>query len=510
MKYFLLFLSVPFFLFSQNQTMGLFKYDAETMPGYTLFSPNQNTYLIDNCGKLVHSWISNYNTGGSLYLLEDGSLLRTCRMQSVVFSGGGIGGRVEKYDWDNNLIWSYNFHNNTYHHHHDIEPLPNGNILVLCWEYKTLNQAINSGRNPNSLPDNELWSTYIIEAKPIGTDSIEIVWEWHLWDHLIQEFDSTKLNYGDVSLNPQLLNINFFKGNGKKDWLHCNSIAYNNELDQIIISSRALSEVYIIDHSTTTSEAASNNGGNSGKGGDFLFRWGNPLAYDQGTSIDQKLFGQHDAYWIDSGYLDEGAIMIFNNGQGRSYSSVDVINPQIDQNGFYLLSNNIFLPDTLSWTYTSDNPLDFYSSYISGSRRLKNGNTLICDGAHGTFFEVDYFGNVLWRYVNPVVNTGPLSQGDIIPLTQNGWGNPVFRCTKYDLDYPAFQGKDLIPSSVLELNPLPSGCYMPVNIDFDKLKNERQLLYIIDIFGREVKEKYNVPLFYIYDDGYIEKKIIIN
>ncbi len=176
----------------------------------------------------------------------------------------------------------------------------------------------------------------------------------------------------------------------KKDWLHCNSIDYNAQTDEIVISSRVLSEFYIIDHSTTTSEASTHSGGNSGKGGDILYRWGNPIGYDNGTLNDQKLFGQHNVYWIEDSLQDGGKIMIFNNGQGRGFSSVDIVNPLKDVNGNYFLNiNNTFGPDSAEWTYTDPNPTNFYSSYISGAQRLIGGNTLICDGAHGTFFEID-------------------------------------------------------------------------------------------------------------------------
>ena len=295
---FILILFFPFFIFCQNQTVGLFQYDAGSYDGYTLFSPSENTYLIDNCGRLVHSWQSTYPPGLSVYLLEDGSLLRTCRISNSIFSGGGSGGRVEKKDWNNNLLWSYDFSSSAYYQHHDIEPMPNGNILVLCWEYKSLIDVILSGRDPSSLADNELWPSYILEVQPQGNNGINIVWEWHLWDHLVQEFDPSKPNYGIVANHPELLDINFYKGNGKKDWLHCNSIDYNQQLDQIVIGSKTLNEFYIIDHSTTTAEAATHSGGNSGKGGDILYRWGNPESYNNGTATDQKLFGQHNVHWI--------------------------------------------------------------------------------------------------------------------------------------------------------------------------------------------------------------------
>ena len=149
-KIFILILFFPIILIGQNQTVGLFQYDEGSYDGYTLFSPNNNTYLIDNCGRLIHSWESTYNPGNSVYLLENGDLLRTCKISNSIFSGGGSGGRIERRDWNNNLLWSYDFSNTTYHQHHDIEPMPNGNILILCWEYKSLIDAILSGRDPSS------------------------------------------------------------------------------------------------------------------------------------------------------------------------------------------------------------------------------------------------------------------------------------------------------------------------------------------------------------------------
>ena len=63
----------------------------------------------------------------------------------------------------------------------------------------------------------------------------------------------------------KLLNINYYNGNGKKDWMHCNSIDYNESLQQIVIGSRSMSEFYIIDHSTTTTQASTGSGGIYGK-----------------------------------------------------------------------------------------------------------------------------------------------------------------------------------------------------------------------------------------------------
>ena len=55
----------------------------------------------------------------------------------------------------------------------------------------------------------------------------------------------------------------------------------------------------------------------------------------------------------------------------------------------------MFQPLNADWIYTSSPQQNFYSSYISGSQRLANGNTLICDGAHGNFFEIDTLDNIV-------------------------------------------------------------------------------------------------------------------
>jgi len=44
----------------------------------------------------------------------------------------------------------------------------------------------------------------------------------------------------------------------------------------------------VIDHSTTTAQAAGHSGGTYGKGGDLLYRWGNPNAYQHGTAADES------------------------------------------------------------------------------------------------------------------------------------------------------------------------------------------------------------------------------
>jgi len=213
---------------------------------------------------------------------------------------------------NNNKIWEYLYYDSTYHPHHDIEPMPNGNILVLCWEKKTYEQAQNFGRIDIN---GEMWPLKIVEIEPIGLDDANIVWQWHLWDHLVQDVDSLLPNYNDIASHPELIDINLgqFTNENSGDWLHTNAIAYNPDLDQIVFSSRHLDEIFIIDHSTTNNEAASHMGGNNGMGGDILYRWGNPENYNRGDESDKMLNAQHGVNWILDDYPGAGNLLIFNN-----------------------------------------------------------------------------------------------------------------------------------------------------------------------------------------------------
>jgi len=475
-----------------DRKTGLIKNEPKAFRGYTLFSPigSTTTYLIDNEGRLIHSWKSDYRPGQSVYLLPNGHLLRTGALGPRAghrFDIGGAGGRVEEFTWDGKLVWEFEHAGDDYLLHHDIERLPNGNILMIAWERKTAEEAIAAGRDPRLLNDGELWPDKIIEVKPTGKAGGTMVWQWHIWDHLIQDFDPSQANYGAVSDHPELLDINYVPTHGPTrggaDWTHTNSIDYHSKLDQIMICLHGMSEIFIIDHSTTTEQAAGHTGGRYGKGGDILYRWGNPRVYRAAGQKEQNLFAPHDAAWIEDGLPGAGNITIFNNGAGRPdgrYSSVEQIVPPLDSEGSYRKKPGVpFGPDKPVWTYTAKNKPDFFSQNISGAQRLPNGNTLICSGANGTIFEVTADKQIVWYYVNPVVSrrpspspdagpgprrpgigpgriSGPPPQGPdrdgraVRPPGPDGPGNVVFRAYRYGPDYPRLAGKDLRPAEPLE------------------------------------------------------------
>jgi hypothetical protein len=442
-------------LFSQR-TVGVLEFNDAIEEGYTLIIPSSynSTYLINNCGRIINEWDSEYTAGLMAYLLPDGRLLRAGKYIAD-FGAGGVGGIMEIFSWDGEIEWSYAYSDSRYQHHHDMEVLPNGNILLIAWVKLEDFEIFNTGRDEAYYDsDRGFWSEHVVELKPVGTDDVEIVWEWYSHDHYIQDLDSTKNNFGVVAEHPELLDVNYpYSRITSADWIHFNSIDYNEELDQILLGSRNFNEIYIIDHSTTTAEAASHEGGRYGKGGDILYRWGNPEVYKRGNSLDKKLYGQHDPHWLDTHNDGDNLIMIYNNGGGRLpyYSSVDVIDTGHDNGVYSMPEDEAYGPTDLSWTIPDLN-MQFSSPRISGAQYLENKNTLICAGNAYRLVEVTPDGEVAWIYENPVSNFGPISQGE-----QRG-GRDMFRAHKYRSDFSGFIDRDLTPGEVLVLNATEDGC----------------------------------------------------
>ena len=449
-------------------TVGLLLNEPEAFDGYTLLNKRgtRTIYLIDNQGRVVHRWELEVKTLFAK-LLENGNLLTLDRRHP----DSAPGPSVWEVDRNGDTLWECTQGIPHHDFHHDFLKMPNGNVLLLSRQRKTPEEAIAAGANPEFIGDKGLLAPHIVEARITGPASYEIVWEWSAWDHLIQDFDSSKANYGVVAEHPELIDLNFRLSEvasmrdpsdwNPSDWIHSNGIDYNPELDQIMLSARHFSEVWIIDHSTTRAEAAGPSGGKSGKGGGLLYRWGNPRAYRAGTPADQQLFWPHNPQWIAPGRPGAGNILIFNNGVEftdfrRGYSSVDEIAPPVDGANYRLDPDLAYAPVESVWTYTAATPSDFYARYLSGAQRLPNGNTLICDGVHGTLFEVTRAGKTVWKYVNPMTSSGPLRQGQAVPTEQPSSGreilaNQVYRAYRYAPDYPGLQGLDLTPGDRIEV-----------------------------------------------------------
>ena len=412
----------------------LIQYDpARAYTGYTLFSPfrGENSYLIDMYGNVVHYW--PYPEGSSVPGSE----------------------AIEKH----------------------ARLLEDGTLL---------RGFIDRAKRENyaSRPDG------IVEVDMDGN----VIWEWNISDHLVQNYSSEHPNYGVVSEYPGKMDPNFGGGVGG-DWIHINGFDYNEVLDQVVINNSIFSEFYVVDHGATfipgdpegSVELA------AGDEGDFIFRWGNPCVYDSGecprsinegqSSVDghQQVFRTHDIQWIrgreitpfGSDLPGAGNFLVFDNGNrhlGNRFSRLVEIDPYDGP-----MERGVYIPETdagylqqsrgmgatqrqntyrasnvskqIVWAYASNLENAFYSNYISGTQRLPNGNTLACSGAHGHFFEVAPEGEVVWEYINPVGDrTG--DQFGIYTVMTDAAGqrfNAAFRCARYRPDYSGLEGRDLTP-----------------------------------------------------------------
>ncbi len=415
-------------------------------PGYTLLAPlrSTETVLIDGTGAVVNRWSSEFTPGNAADLLPNGDLLRAAKAgDHERFHGGGEGGLLERFTWEGELVWTYDLSAEGHLAHHDFEVLPNGNVLVIVWDGKSKEETLSAGRRPHSVGETGLWPDAIWELKPILPDGAEVVWAWRAWDHLVQDHDASLPHYGDLAAHPERIDINIGaarmeqpetdderrarseqleqlralgyvgdeedeeagRDSGRErqaaDWMHTNSIDYDAELDLIAISVRNFSEVFVIDHSTTTEQAAGSEGGRYGRGGDLLWRWGN--AANLGQTRAQTLFGQHDARWMRDG--EQVALSVFNNGAGRpdgNYSSVDLMHVPLDSDG-WIADHEGFpaLPEQTAWSYSAAQRSEFFSSHISGAMALSEGRFLVCDGDDGRVFQVNRAGEVLWEFHSP-------------------------------------------------------------------------------------------------------------
>ena len=464
----------------QGPTELLYWNKDKAFNGYTLFAAHGRSYLIDMEGQLINQW----PIGTNPRFLDNGHLLDAVQDNPSSFKG------FQELDWEGNVIWTYEETRHNHAPHHDFVRIFNKRLnapttLYISGKTITREMALAIGVDPKNAPTEggegnrggrlakggKTMVDAIVEVDMAGN----VVWEWCFFDHLVQDMDPDKPNYVEhIADAPGRLNMNLPGKGMRGDWLHCNSMDYNPELDQVVINS-VQGEFYVIDHNTTTEEAA-------GPKGDFLYRFGDPARYEQGdppsinenwtkgSSGHKQIGGAHDIHWIDAGLPGAGHFLVFNNGQylfeqtAQSYiyeidafrkadgtESESYVNPP--DAGYYRQSYHPDmhkvprnLSNQLVWLYGSKSNQGFFSHIGAGAQRLPNGNTLICSNTEGHFFEVTPDCELVWEYINPITREfGVLKTiGDMIPMA-----NSVFRCYRYAADHPALKGKDLTPKGLI-------------------------------------------------------------
>jgi hypothetical protein len=454
-----------------------------TISGYTLFAGRGQTFLIDMEGYVINQW----NAGTNPRFLDNGNILDATKADPSGFTG------FQELDWSGNKVWEYSEKRTGYFPHHDWTRIYNKKLnasttLYIANKNVTKELALANGANPASSTYNDGQMDAVVEVDMNGN----VVWEWWFFDHVIQDFDATKLNYvgagKTIADYPGRININMPGKPLKKDWLHCNSIDYNDSLGQILINS-VHGELYIIDHDNTflPNDAVGSIALAATRAGDFLYRFGDPARYNKGnppsvlqdwtasTTGHKQIGGSHDAHWIKPGLPGAGNIQIFNNAEylfeRAPQSYITEINPFYNSSrvntgsyvdppeaGYYTWSSpgpssakqDKLISNQTVWIYSSKNEQNFFSTIGGGEQRLPNGNTLICSDTQGHLFEVtDGEGSaaprVVWDYVSPVGEDGIKR----IITDQYPMYNSVFRAYRYYADHPALKGRSLTRRSTI-------------------------------------------------------------
>ena len=463
---------------------------SQSFNGFALYNAQgeNTTYLIDENLNIAHTWTMSTECNYTVLLKDNGNLVRGTKNNIQTggtnnsLNGAASAGRVQEFDPSGNIVMDFIYSSNDVLSHHDI-CLIGDNVLLTAWEVKTAAEVNALGGSVTS----DKWPTHFVEIASDGNGGGQIVWEWHIWDHLIQDTDSSKPNYGVISDNPQLIDINMITqggGGGGGDWFHVNGVDYNEDLDQIAFSSRFASEIYIIDHSTTTAEAASHSGGNSAMGGDILYRWGNPSNYNMtGNQIIPAAV--HDVRWItDDGRPNGGFLQVFNNsGVSSNQSTVDGIETPIDPSNaynYYRANGQAFGPVSYSTRYVCA----YSASGQSASDRMSNGNIFVNasggQGGAGVMYEVNQNGTIIF---------GPYNAD-----TQKAF--------RYECEHPAIIALEPFMNSTatsscfstsvsnfdnqnLSIYPNPTNGF--VNIDFPFYNIDNVKLKIRNQLGQEIK-----------------------
>ncbi len=359
-------------------------YDADSVENSLVLAiENGGTeaYLLNKSGNRVYEWTFDTRLGNDLELLPDGKLIGMFKAENPSINFGGYGGVIKIINIDGTINWEYTYSSTEYLAHHDVEMLPNGNVLFLAWEKVSAVDAQQQGIDTTV----DIYPETLIEVNPTTN---QIVWKWNSFDHLIQDQFPSLPNFGSVNNNPNLLNLNYFMlDNG--DIMHANGIDYDEQEDIIYMSVNYYSEVWVIDHSTTTLEASTHMGGNYNKGGDLIYRFGNPEAYNN-TLGDRLFFNNHFPNLLEDNVPGEGNILVFVNGSNTTQSTVYELEIPETLN---LLPNSNNEPQ-LVWSFT-DPELQY--ARVCGAVRLNNGNTLICEGDYG-FWEVTPSNEIAWKY----------------------------------------------------------------------------------------------------------------
>lgn len=351
---------------------------------YVLMNPidAHSFRLIDKTGARLFGWDIPTDLRFDAQLLPDGRILANLEQNLGNDETRFYGGELKLINPDGSFDWEMTWQGPTTISHHDLEMLPSGNILFIAVDGYDPVTAASMGYAAGTM----LLSESLIEVDPATS---EVVWRWDAADHFIQDHDPEAASYGDPAQHPGRIDPNYglvldFQAG---DVFHANGIAYDAQRDLIFLSVNNVSEVWVIDHATTTEEAA-------GPAGDLVYRFGNPEAW-RNTAATRLFWTQHHPNFVAPGLPGESHLMIFMNGRAIQGRTTDqsvvyelVLPPDLTQQPGVANEPAVF------WSWTDP---DLFGGHLGSAQRLPGGNTLIAEGDYG-FWEVTAAGEVAWKY----------------------------------------------------------------------------------------------------------------
>lgn len=327
--------------------------------GYNIYCSrvSPEVLLIDMAGEVVHRWTypgADENYWDHTIMLPDGDIIAIVKFNQLL-----------RLDWHSNLVWR-----KPLQAHHDVTAAEDATFYVI-------ERAIESYRGLR------VRFPAIVHLTSDG----EEIERWSTYDHLDdikQKFDQrpfldtildSMLAHGSADEIPETLADRPEAGTTRRgrvryDYFHLNTITVLPETSLSKTDSRF-------------------------KAGHLLvcFRNVNQIAVlEKGTWKILWVWGEGVLDWPHHPtLLEDGNILLFDNGMRRGYSKVIELNPATG---------------TIEWEYIGMPRESFYTYNKGSSQRLPNGNTLICEGNDGRVFEVTKNGEIVWEWLNPMIEDG--------------------------------------------------------------------------------------------------------
>jgi hypothetical protein len=395
------FKSLPYVSWSKNEAdarvRGVTKYDLKAaFPGYNLYADNARyAYLMDMAGNIVYRWqFPIQGRWAYAELLDDGSIVAVCTEKCVA-----------KIDRNSNIIWVKNIRA-----HHDIAILPDGGYLI-----------------PVAEPEVG-YRSHLIKFDAVVRLSAdgEILGKWSTRDELPalkKLHDPLPVDLRVYRLSTALRELYLFI---KKNYTFTNAFRrnviarfgrphrWNN--DATIMKEPAFSERMVTKIRKNVEKIVGLNVSydyyhlnsievlpKTALGmRDARFQQGNHLICLRNANLilildkdTKKVVWHWGPRMLDWPHmptlLENGNILVYDNGEHRSYSRIVELNP---------------MSESIEWEYRASPPEMFYSQVLGSNQRLPNGNTLICESKNGRAFEVTRDKEIVWEFYNPEIKKG--------------------------------------------------------------------------------------------------------